>query len=185
MNQRTETPSARGAVRDLFPTLARWVVGGAFVYMGMRKILDFETFSLVDPSVFLKLINEYHFTANHLIMNPIAAALPWFEVFCGLLLLAGVAVRGAALVILSMLLPFTFVIIKRGLLVAAQQHLSFCQVQFDCGCGGGEIPICPKILSNMALVLLSAWLVAGRGKMLALRYSLLRRPIVNASPVPA
>jgi len=158
---------------EIFPTLARWVVGGAFVYMGMRKILDFETFQLVDPSVFLKLINEYHFTANPLIMNPIAAALPWFEVFCGLLLLAGIAVRGSALVILCMLLPFTLVIVRRGLLVAGLQHLSFCAVQFDCGCGGGEVPICPKILSNTALMLLSSWLVAGRGKKFALRYFLM------------
>ncbi len=153
--------------------------------MGMRKIVDFETFQLVDPSVFLKLINEYHFTTNPLVMDPIAAALPWFEVFCGLLLLGGVAVRGTALVILSMLLPFTFVIVKRGLLVAAQQHLSFCQVQFDCGCGGGEVPICPKILSNLALILLSGWLVAGRGRKFALRYFLLRPAVASPSPVPA
>jgi uncharacterized membrane protein YphA (DoxX/SURF4 family) len=161
------------------------VVGGAFVYMGIRKILDFETFQLVDPSVFLKLINEYHFTANYLITNPIAAALPWFEVFCGLLLLAGVAVRGTALVVLSMLLPFTFVIVKRGLLVSAQQHLSFCQVQFDCGCGGGEIPICPKILSNTALVVLSACLVAGRGRKFALRYFVLRPSPLASAPSQA
>jgi hypothetical protein len=153
--------------------------------MGIRKILDFETFQLVDPSVFLKLINEYHFTANYLITNPIAAGLPWFEVFCGLLLLAGVAVRGTALVVLSMLLPFTFVIVKRGLLVSAQQHLSFCQVQFDCGCGGGEIPICPKILSNTALVVLSAWLVAGRGRKFALRYFVLRPSPLASAPSQA
>jgi uncharacterized membrane protein YphA (DoxX/SURF4 family) len=184
MTEPPQTPRATPA-RDLFPTLARWVVGGAFVYMGIRKILDFETFQLVDPSVFLKLINEYHFTANYLITNPIAAGLPWFEVFCGLLLLAGVAVRGTALVVLSMLLPFTFVIVKRGLLVSAQQHLSFCQVQFDCGCGGGEIPICPKILSNTALVVLSACLVAGRGRKFALRYFVLRPSPLASAPSQA
>jgi hypothetical protein len=84
-----------------------------------------------------------------------------------------------------MLLPFTFVIVKRGLLVSAQQHLSFCQVQFDCGCGGGEIPICPKILSNTALVVLSAWLVAGRGRKFALRYFVLRPSPLASAPSPA
>ena len=55
-------------------------------------------------------------------MNSIGAALPWFEVFCGLLLLFGVAVRGAALMLMAMLVPFTLIVLKRALAIAAGLH---------------------------------------------------------------
>ena len=70
-----------------------------FLYMGMSKA--------VDPVNFLKLLRQYDLTQSSLVLNSLASALPWFEVFCGLLLLAGVAVRGTALTLLLMLLPFT------------------------------------------------------------------------------
>src|SRR6476469_696561 len=53
--------------------LARWVLGAAFVYMGMHKVLA--------PSEFLGLVRQYNLTNNSFILNSIAAALPWFEVF--------------------------------------------------------------------------------------------------------
>ena len=58
-------------------------------------------------------------------MNSIGAALPWFEVFCGLLLLFGVAVRGSALKLLAMLVPFTLVVLKRALAIAASRASPF------------------------------------------------------------
>src|SRR5437870_3905353 len=90
--------------RELMGMLARWTVGGVFIYMGLHKILD--------PYAFLKLVRQYEISSNPLVINSIAAALPWFEVICGLLLVAGIAVRGSALVVLGMLLPFTIIVLK-------------------------------------------------------------------------
>ncbi len=145
--------------------LARWLVGGLFIYMGLNKALD--------PVGFLKLVRQYEMVSNFLLLNSIAAALPWFEVFCGLLLVLGVAVRGAAVMLVLMLIPFTVVVFRRALAIGAAQGLPFCAVKFDCGCGSGEVFICRKLVENAVLILLSIWLVAGRGRLLAARFSIL------------
>src|SRR5262245_3637945 len=69
---------------------ARWIVGGLYIWMGLRKAGD--------PVGFLKLLHQYNLTDVPLLLNLIAAALPWVEVTCGVLLVLGVAVRGTALV---------------------------------------------------------------------------------------
>ena len=154
--------------------VARWVLGAAFVYMGIHKVLN--------PAEFLGLVRQYNLTNNSFILNSIAAALPWFEVFCGLLLLLGVAVRGAALVVLAMLLPFSIVVFKRALAMAATQGLAFCAVKFDCGCGGGEIVICDKLIENSGLMLICLWLIFGAKQKLALRYSLIKTAAPSGVP---
>ena len=151
---------------DASAVLARWLVGAAFLYMGLNKALD--------PVDFLKLLRQYDLTQSSLLLNSLAAALPWFEVFCGLLLLAGIAVRGTALTLLVMLAPFTWVVLHRALLLQAAQNIPFCAVKFDCGCGAGEEFICRKLLENFLLILLSSWLLAGHGRQLSLRFSLLK-----------
>jgi len=131
--------------------LARWIVGALFIYMGLSKALD--------PVDFLKLVRQYDLFANHYLLNLTAACLPWFEVFCGVLLLAGIGVRGTALVVIVMLIPFTILVTDRALDLAQLGNLPFCAVRFNCGCGAGEVNICAKILENTALTLLSAWLI--------------------------
>src|SRR5437773_12324453 len=84
---------------DVVAVLARWFLGGTFIYMGLVKALN--------PKEFLELVHQYQMVSAPFVLNSIAAALPWFEVFCGLLLLVGVAVRGTALMLLLMLVPFT------------------------------------------------------------------------------
>jgi uncharacterized membrane protein YphA (DoxX/SURF4 family) len=102
--------------------------------------------------------------------------LPWFEIFCGLLLLAGVAVRGTALTLTLMLASFTLLVLQRALLLEAAQNIPFCAVKFDCGCGTGEEFICRKLLENFLLLVLSGWLLAGRGRQFSLRFSLIKPP---------
>jgi hypothetical protein len=109
---------------------------------------------------------------NSLLLNSIAGALPWFEVFCGLLLLLGVAVRGTAVMLILMLVPFTVIVFRRALAVQAAQAIPFCAVKFDCGCGTGEVFICRKLMENLLLLLLSGWLLAGYGRKLCVRYVL-------------
>jgi len=79
-----------------------------------------------------------------------------------------------ALMLLAMLIPFSLVVLKRALAIQSLQALAFCAVKFDCGCGTGEVYICHKLVENGGLILLSAWLLAGKGRQLCLRYGLVK-----------
>lgn len=150
---------------DFVAVLARIFVGGLFIYMGIAKAIN--------PDAFLTLVRQYDMITVPWVLNSIAAALPWFEIFCGILLVAGVAVRGTALMVLLMLAPFTWIVLRRALTMSAAQALPFCAVEFDCGCGNGIVPICPKLIENCFLMFLSAWLLLGKGRQFALCFSLL------------
>jgi uncharacterized membrane protein YphA (DoxX/SURF4 family) len=163
--QDARAPS-KSAASDYVALLARWLLGALFVYLGLTKALH--------PVEFLKLVRQYEMVSSPVLLNSIAGALPWFEVFCGLLLVAGVAVRGSALISLLMLAPFTLVILRRALALSAAKAVPFCTVAFDCGCGTGEVIACHKLVENCALILLSIWLMTGRGRSLSLRFSLFK-----------
>jgi len=168
-----------GMAPDATALVARWWLGGVFIYMGLNKALP-------HPEYFLKLVRQYDLVNTPLLLNSIAATLPWFEVFCGVLLLVGVAVRGSALMLLAMLVPFTLVVFKRGLAIAAVTGQPFCGVKFDCGCGAGEVFVCHKLVENTVLLLLAAWLLMGRGRQLSLCFSLFReqaRPLAQPEPL--
>jgi len=131
---------------------ARWILGGAYVYMGGAKALQ--------PVDFLKLVRQYDLVHHATVLNAIAAWLPWFEMACGLFLMAGIAVRGTALVSLVLLIPFTAAVLHRALALKSLLAISFCAVKFDCGCGNGEEFICRKLAENAVLIALSVWLLA-------------------------
>jgi uncharacterized membrane protein YphA (DoxX/SURF4 family) len=158
-------PSAKKKRLEIAAVLARWFLGGVFIYMGLVKALD--------PVTFLKLLREYEMVGSPVVLNSIASALPWFEIFCGVLLLTGVAVRGSAFVLLAMLIPFTLIVIKRAMAIASTDGIFFCAVKFNCGCGGGDVLICQKLVENTGLMLLALLPLAGYGKKWALRFSLL------------
>jgi uncharacterized membrane protein YphA (DoxX/SURF4 family) len=163
-----------GIARDAAALLARWWLGCVFIFMGLHKVMP-------HPKYFLELVRQYDMVTTPWVLNSIGAALPWFEVFCGLLLLFGVAVRGVALNSMVMLVPFTLLVLKRALTIAATTGKPFCAVKFDCGCGAGEVYICHKLVENAVLLLLSLWLLTGHGSRLCLRFNLLR----EKAPVPA
>jgi uncharacterized membrane protein YphA (DoxX/SURF4 family) len=163
MNEKAPPPWRRTAAA-LMPILARWLLGACFVYMGLNKALH--------PVDFLKLVRQYDMVQHYLLLNLIAALLPWFEVFCGLLLVSGTAVRGSALMLVVMLIPFTVIVIRRALTIQTATGLAFCAVRFDCGCGTGEVLICRKIVENAAMVLLALGLVFCKTGRFSLRYSL-------------
>lgn len=152
--------------------LVRWALGAYFIYMGYQKGLH--------PENFLKLVRQYELVNQYFLLNSIAAALPWFEVFCGLLLLTGVAVRGAALNLIAMLVPFTIIVAKRAMAIAAAEGKHFSEVRFDCGCGAGEVLITFKLIENTLMFLVACGLVAGWGKNLALKFALFRSPVKKA-----
>ena len=150
MNDSLSTP-ARQRLAGLGFLAARWLLGALFLCMGLGKALH--------PLDFLKLVRQYDLVQIPLALNLIGACLPWFEVFCGLLLLAGRAVRGTALALVIMLIPFTALIWHRALLLHAAVGLPFCAIKFDCGCGAGEVFICHKLAENAGLILLCCLLM--------------------------
>lgn len=162
MNSDSTAPGPRPWL-SVVCVIARLVLGGLYVFMGLSKALH--------PVEFLKLVRQYDLVSHPVMLNSVAATLPWFEVFCGLLLLGGIAVRGTALVSAGMLVPFTALVWKRALAVQAAGGLPFCAVRFDCGCGAGEVLICHKLLENSLLIALSALLVIVECRKGCLRYS--------------
>ena len=95
--------------------VARWILGGTFVYAALHKI--------VDPAGFAKIIYGYSLFPEYSI-NLIAIITPFLEFFPGLALILGIYLRSAATIISSMLLSFIVILsinIARG-------H------EFDCGC---------------------------------------------------
>ena len=122
---------------------ARLIFGGMFIYMGVAK--------LGYPIGFLKLIHQYQMSLPPLVLNSTAIVLPWMEVFTGVALILGIFVRGAAAIIAVMLAVFSPVVLMRALKIAAETGQSFFDIQFDCGCGGGEVVICPKLLAHAGL----------------------------------
>lgn len=164
----TEAPRAiRVRWGEIAAVAARWLVGGMFVYLGLSKALH--------PVEFLKLVRQYDALHHHLLLNTVAAALPWFEVFCGLLLALGVAVRAAALLLAAMLVPFTLLILQRALGIQEARGIPFCAIKFDCGCGAGEVFICRKLVENSLLTAVSLWLVFWRQHVFALRARLFKK----------
>jgi uncharacterized membrane protein YphA (DoxX/SURF4 family) len=147
----------------MFALLARWFLGAMFLYMGLNKALH--------PVEFLKLVRQYDMLHHHLLLNFVSSTLPWFEIFCGLLLLLGVAVRGAAVMLVAMLVPFTVVVLLRALEIHGAGGLPFCAIKFDCGCGAGEVFICRKLAENVLLTALSSALIIWRSHRLCLRHS--------------
>jgi hypothetical protein len=108
-------------------------------------------------------------------LNSIAAALPWFEIFCGLLLMVGVAVRGTAMMLVLMLVPFTLVVWLRAHELASALGKPFCAVKFDCGCGTGPVFICTKLAENCAQILAAGWLLfSDQGRRWCARFALMR-----------
>ena len=170
-NVGVQTQKTRWTIGSLSVVLLRWVLGGVFIYMGLSKALH--------PELFLKLVRQYQVISGSMLLNSVAAFLPWFEVFCGLLLLSGIAVRGSALLVLMMLIPFTFIVLRRALAMAATQGLPFCAVKFDCGCGNGEVIICHKLVENGLLMTLAIGLLFTRTRQLCARFSLFAPTAAN------
>ena len=143
--------------------LARLILGGLFIKMGWAKIAD--------PVAFLKLIRQYEMIpdANYLLLNGLAAVLPWIEIFCGLLIIVGLALRGTALLLAVVLVEFTFVVAMRAVGIYQAGDIPFCDIKFDCGCGTGEEFICSKLPQNAGLLALSLYVLLSKSRRYCLR----------------
>lgn len=183
---------------------ARLVLGGMFIWMGMAKtgypelLLkkagvektpivqrivytgegDQGFIELGGPVHFLKLINEYDIFPGRLwfLLNFTAVAMPWVEVLCGVLLVLGLGVRGAAGLLFALLIMFTAMIIVRGLRIHDAGDIAFCAIKFNCGCGGGDVFICNKIAENAALTALAAFCLFSRARRFCVSRNLVPGP---------
>src|SRR4030095_105466 len=94
-----------------------------------------------------------------------------------------VAVRGAAVMLVAMLVPFTVVVLRRALEIHGAGGLPFCAIKFDCGCGAGEVFICKKLTENALLTVLSTALIFWRSHRLCLRHALFTSvPVSKPAP---
>jgi uncharacterized membrane protein YphA (DoxX/SURF4 family) len=141
-------------IQRLLPLGARLLLGTVFIYLGLVKALD--------PVGFLKLIRQFDLVTTPWLLNLAAAVLPWFEVFCGILILIGRRLNAAALLALVSLVVFTGAVALRAWALHRAGSLPFCALRFDCGCGTGEVAVCAKLLENSALIALAAYLAIAR-----------------------
>ncbi len=160
------SPTSAGPRGSWCALVARWVLGGLFLYLGAAKALH--------PVDFLKLIRQYGLVEHGWVLATVAAVVPWLEVFCGILLVGGVGVRGVALVVVCLLIPFTLLVAHRALAIHAAGGTALCAIRFDCGCGAGEVLICRKLIENVLLGVLAGALLAGPQPRWCLRATLIR-----------
>jgi uncharacterized membrane protein YphA (DoxX/SURF4 family) len=124
------------------PAAARIALGLVFVYAGTLKIID--------PVAFAGSVAAYKilpYGLNYLV----AAILPWVEVICGALLIAGYRVRAAACIIVAMNLVF----------MAALASTIIRGLDIDCGCfrqGGEKTPAGIAILRDVLFLAAAVFL---------------------------
>lgn len=122
----------------VFLLICRLLVGGLFLYAGASKGLD--------PRAFAGEVAAYKILPYSLNLL-VAASLPWLEIICGGLLLAGRKVPATALILLGLEVTFAVFItlaISRGLTIS-------------CGCfgssGGSSLPF--ALLRDLLLIALT------------------------------
>lgn len=131
--------NGRTNMKNITGLLARLIVGGVFVYSGVIKALApaeefayaIESYQVIGPS--LSLLTAY--------------AVPWIELYAGLLLACGIFTRSSALFTAAMLACFELLLGQawlRGLPITS------------CGCFGsaGSYSITREFLQNLALLAL-------------------------------
>lgn len=94
---------------DYINLIFRIIPGFIFIYAGIGKIAD--------PALFAKEIMNYNMLPLSII-NIMALTLPWIELICGILLIAGVLIRANSIIISGLLIVFIIAVgsaMSRGL----------------------------------------------------------------------
>jgi len=156
-------------------SVLRIYLGGYFIYAGINKVID--------PVGFLKAIHLYSLLPENppYFLNGSAIILPWLEIVCGISLLVGWYVRGAAIIMTMMLCVFTPAIFLRGLAVMHEQGISFFDVEFDCGCGTGTEIIWFKLCKNFGLFTLAVMTALSRSRYFAIEGWLCKRAAASGT----
>jgi uncharacterized membrane protein YphA (DoxX/SURF4 family) len=120
--------------------IIRIVLGFIFIYAGVEKISDPETFAIS--------ISNYRLLPIAII-NFFAITLPWIELVAGILIVFGISVKENSAIIFSMLLVFTVAII-----ISLFRGLSI-----DCGCFGKGTQIGLLKLGENTLMIIGSFLL--------------------------
>lgn len=118
----------------------RLVIGFIFIYAGVEKISDPESFAIS--------ISNYRLLPT-ITLNFLAVTLPWIELVSGVLLLFGISVKENSTIIFSMLLIFTI-----GIIISLFRGLSI-----DCGCFGKGTQIGLFKLGENLLMIIGSFLL--------------------------
>jgi uncharacterized membrane protein YphA (DoxX/SURF4 family) len=118
----------------------RFTISFIFIYAGIEKIANPETFAIS--------ISNYRLFPISII-NFFAITLPWIELVSGILLLFGIAVKENSSIIFSFLLVFTIAII-----ISLFRGLSI-----DCGCFGKGTQIGLMKLGENTLMIIGSFLL--------------------------
>ena len=89
--------------------LLKWMVAALFIFAGISKILN--------PDTFARDIDNYRLLP-YLLVTIMAVILPWLEVLCGIFLIVGTWKKGAAFTLLILTFMFLIAIssaVARGL----------------------------------------------------------------------
>lgn len=142
--------------------IIRLFLGGYFIYTGVNKALA--------PFTFLKNIRLFEMLPETppYFLNGTAVVLPWMEILCGIALVLGWWMRGAAASMVLMLCVFTPAIFIRAMTVHQTEGTPFFQIAFDCGCGTGAEIIWLKLCKNAGLLLLAILLLFSRCRRMTL-----------------
>ncbi len=129
----------------------RFVLAAVFIYAAVQKIGK--------PVAFAQEIHNYGVVDYGAPLYLMAVVLPWVELVCGLALVTGAGVRGAALILIGLNAMFLVVIaIKTAGYVAG--GTPFMKVYFDCGCGFGATYAWKKLVEDAGYLLLALALLA-------------------------
>lgn len=138
---------------EYFLLIIRVVLGFVFLYAGALKISN--------PDDFARSIMNYQLLPVQ-IVNFFAILIPWLEIFCSVLLIAGVSVRENSLIISGLLIVFIILIavsLFRGL-------------DISCGCFGSSsassIGI-QKLAENILLLAFGLILIANDSKLFSFK----------------
>lgn len=136
-----------------FIWIIRLVIGGAFIYASLDKI--------VHPDQFARILYNYHILPGNVI-NLLALFVPWLELLAGVLLIIGFWEKSATVIVTGLL--FVFVV---ALSVALTRG-----VNIECGCfsttSRAKSPVIDRIVLDLVMLLGCGLILRAKRSFLAL-----------------
>lgn len=135
-----------------FLLACRLLLAATFIYAALQK--------LGRPLLFAAEIEMYEALGTGPVLYLAAIVLPWIELFCGIALISGVFMRGAALILAALNILFIVAVSHRSAVIMGAEGIPLREVYFDCGCGFGPTHAWKKLIENSLLVFCSLAILA-------------------------